>query len=170
MKLSRLLIAAMVIGLVAASLFAQEALDAKSVFLKWKTQNITSADSENYQGAGFTVAKAEGGVVANFYLEYGKNISGPRAVEFIAQPVIVTWTEDGKSTVIDVGNRAMIRSENMMLGSGADEDRIAGPQLTFPMPKKANAVRLTVKNMFGEEGSGEIILGVGAHGTMGRMN
>jgi hypothetical protein len=169
MKRFQLFILLAIITMAAFPSFAQETPDAMTTFLKWKAENVINGDKESYQGAGFSVTKLDKGVVAKFYVEYGPDVTGLHATEFIAQPVKVTRTRDGKTDVADIGKPLSLRSEGMMLVKGETEDRVATPQITFLMPDGADAVRLTVKKMFGEDGSSEIILGVNASGTVSRL-
>jgi hypothetical protein len=114
------------------------------------------------------LTQLEKGVKANFYVEFGQDIGGMRATKFIAQPVSVTKDENGKWVTVEVGAPISMQAVGgILLEKGSMEDRIITPSITFLAPLKANAVRLTVENMFGENGNAQIILGIEPNGARG---
>ncbi|HEV7644194.1 MAG TPA: hypothetical protein VGO50_09660 [Pyrinomonadaceae bacterium] len=167
-KLSRVFVALLVTSLMAAAVFSQVDSEAKKAFLKWKQENVGTNNAGSFQGVGFSLTQMEKGVKANFYAEFGKDISGLRATKFIAQPVSVTKDENGKWVTVDIGAPFSMQAVGgILLEKGSIEDHILTPSITFLAPLKANAVRLTVQNMFGENGNAQIILGIAPEGTRG---
>jgi len=173
-KLSRLFVALLAVSLLAVVAFSQVDSEAKHAFLKWKQKNVSAKNVNNFEGVGFSVIKSEEDVVVNFYAEFGIDVSGMRATKFIVQPVSVTKDENGKLVTVDVGKPfTMEPIGGILLEKGSMEDHVVTPQITFIAPATANAVRLTVKNMFGENGDAQIILGIepeGAQGVVGSLN
>jgi len=167
-KLSRLFVALLVMSLMAAAVFSQVDTEAKKSFLKFKQQHVSAKNAGSFQGAGFSVTQLEKGLRADFYVEFGKDVSGLRATKFIVQPVSVTKDANGKFVTVDVGGPFTIQAVGgILLEKGTMEDHIATPQITFLAPATANAVRLTVKNMFGENSDAKIILGIKPEGASG---
>jgi hypothetical protein len=171
MKFSRFVVATLALSLLSVAAFSQTNEAARKALLSWKEKNGGPGISRLYQAAGFSVDNSNGGVTASFYLEYGPDVVGQRATQFIVQPVMTTVDSNGKSVTVDVGKPGTISvAEGMMLEKGLSlEDRTATPKLTIVMPPTANAVRLGVRNMFGETGMGQIVLGEGASGALGSL-
>jgi hypothetical protein len=166
MKLTRLFIAVLALSLLSVATFAQTSEPARDALLNWK-KKINAEGSLTYKILGFSVDETKAGLTATFYFDFGPEATGPLPSQFVAQPVMMLKDQNGKAVPIEVGKPSNISSPGGLLEKGSLlEDRSGMSKITVIMPETATALRLSVKNMYGEN-MGSIFLGAGASGIIG---
>lgn len=160
MKFTLLAVFALTLFVFNVTVFAQTNDEAKKAFVNWKDKAVAqeAGNSVKFQGFGVAVKKLEKGAEATFYVGADKTLKAFGATDFIVQPMVMTKMENGSYSSKDIGEAATLRSPRIDLKGLPESERQLSPRIVFVTPPEANAVRITLKGVWGEKSSPQIVL------------
>src|SRR5882757_1595838 len=150
MKIRRyyLLFAAIITMFVTSLAVTQDKNPALKIYREWRAKNLTREMSAegNHVEMAFAVSRYEKiGATINVVIGVGSNVNGLGEMQFIAQPMTIKKSPDGKTLFEETEGSATMVFPELSDADDREDDILASPQLTIKTPPNTEAIKIIVK-------------------------
>lgn len=126
---------------------AQNQNTAASAYNTAKDKAFGNSKSLTFQGIGVAVQKfQDNGVTVEIAVGTSLDIVEVDTLTYTIQPISVT-SENNNIVIKDIGNPAKLVSPKLERDSDDTQEIIMNPQMTLPITKDVNAVKLTISGL-----------------------